>query len=1845
MNRNLDRILKEDAAVFRFSAKHPSRTELNASRHLTDNFYVLERRTADVKKEIRQIKCRSEGSEYLPGLFEKCKEMCTGGVLPDEKDIIEFFNKKGGLSGFETELLPVAITCALINIAADGIRAKTASGAEQLANAIISLRRTAETDFELAAEKLCNAESIFRQDREYVMMDEYSKNVYRKRIAVLAKKTEKTELETAQEILEKSRKRGEHIGKLLFNEKKCRKNGYIFLAMEFVMPLAVSFCLSVLLGNLFAGFVVFLPLWEMLRYPIEDTSLRATHPKRFLRFSSDSESVRNTHALITVSTIMPSADKMKELKGHLEQLYLSNCSGNIKVCCLADFKAAGMPRKPEDKTVIKSAKEAIDELNRKYGGGFVLAVRPRVHSKTQNEFIGRERKRGAITELIRAIKGNEKGFYAIHGDASELDKVKYLIALDADTGLVFDSANELIAVAEHPLNRPIIQNGRVVSGYGIFAPKAENTLASKNSTVFGRITAGDSGITAYDSATGERYQDLFGEGIFCGKGLIDVESYYLLLDKGLPNERILSHDIVEGGYLRTAFIPETQITESIPQTVSSYYRRFHRWVRGDWQNIGFIFGKNPLNFISRYKMADSLRRSLTPVVSVAALLLSVLADDYASVCTAVCSVFSLAARNLYPAFVSVLNNGFSSVSRLYFSKTLPSALLSFVRAFISVAFSVREAFVCADAIIKSLWRLLFSKKKLLEWTTAAQSERKSGFGAVIASCIPSMAAAFFLFIFGTPFHRLAGLVILADIPLALLTSSELRKKKGKISEKQRETVISYASAMWGFYEDLCGKENNFLPPDNIQFSPVKATAQRTSPTNIGLMLASFLSARDMGFITSAELYMRMNLSIGSIEKLEKYKGNLLNWYSTASLEALSPRFVSTVDSGNFLCCLTAVKEGLREYVAECSSLDGIIDRIEKIISETDLRPLFNERRKLFHIGMNPDSGEKSNSYYDLYMSEARMTAYFAVASRSVSKKHWGTLGRVTVGQGRFTGIASWSGTMFEYFMPNLFIPAPSGSLSREALGFCLYCQRKRAGRLPFGISESGFYAFDRDLNYQYKAHGVQKLALCHSDKSETVISPYSTFLVLTEAPSLALKNLKKLEKYGVNGIYGFYEALDFTKGRGISSFSAVRSYMAHHVGMSMVAANNLLNENCMQKRFMTDRRMRGAKSLLEEKIQTDSPIFRDLRDEAIPHIRSRVYGKDTVHADPNPFYPEAMLLSNGRMTTCISDTGTGVTMLDGKDITVSSSDGFMRPQGVFGVFATEKDIFPFVRALDRNSSGSYSALFLGDSAVHTARKGNVFLRMKTSLLQKYNCELRTFTVENLSKKDLLSGNLLVYFEPCIEKRSAYASHPMFSKLFLTDETDTENRCILFSRRSSASENECAIAVGITEDIEYTCETSREHVLRSPGGVFSLGELTALKGGRGNPDCCAAFSVKLKLKPGRKQSITLAIAAAGSKEQALDELLTVRTGKSVKKYAVNPFYHQTSENCFASRILPLALTSPLGRGVMNPVEKSVYTKNDLWGLGISGDNPVIAVRMPDSGDTDGIVPYVRLNKKLRNCGIKTDLAIIFNGEERYQLPITNALKKIAEKEVCALMTGVSGGLHFIDKTRFGYKEMKALEETAVFYVRAGEALPSNPKTRFRPLKYIFETETKHSSPNTHNVKLYNFTEGKICIEKNAETLDIPWNHILSNRSFGTMVSDKALGFTWALNSRENKLTPWYNDLMSDNRGELLIVKYNGVLYDLIILGNAEFTPAYACWKTMISNIEFKVNVSVAKRGMCKKISVETVNKSDSDRNFDLMYFTVPVLGVSRDAAVHSMLQKQSMVSPSKILFPKFAVFHI
>ena len=520
------------------------------------------------------------------------------------------------------------------------------------------------------------------------------------------------------------------------------------------------------------------------------------------------------------------------------------------------------------------------------------------------------------------------------------------------------------------------------------------------------------------------------------------------------------------------------------------------------------------------------------------------------------------------------------------------------QGFYALVLLPQNAIINADATIRGLFRRFISYKKILEWTTASQSEQSDN--AIIARIryfgIAGLLGISLLFLPATA-AKIAGLIFALMIPIIIYSDNEYKSPKYRITPRQQHQLISYVAAMWQFYDDFASESDNFLPPDNVQTAPVYAVAHRTSPTNIGLMLLSILAARDFELIDTDSLCDRIDKTLTTVERLEKWEGNLYNWYDTQTLEILPPAYVSSVDSGNFACCLVSLKEGLHDYVSEKREILSLIDRIENIISITNLNVFYNKVKNLIAIGYDTQEDKLSTSHYDLLMSESRMSSYFAVAKRQVPKKHWKALGRTMARLGSYAGPISWTGTMFEYFMPELLLHSNEGSLPYEGLRFCLHCQKKRArdANAPFGISESGYYAFDAQLNYQYKAHGVQKLGLKRRLDDELVISPYSSFLTLSHDFNSSYNNLENLKNLGMVGTYGFYEAIDYTTSRvGRNCSAIIKSFMAHHLGMSIVAISNALHDNIMQRRFMSDKSMESAAELLDERVMVGSVLFEDI---------------------------------------------------------------------------------------------------------------------------------------------------------------------------------------------------------------------------------------------------------------------------------------------------------------------------------------------------------------------------------------------------------------------------------------------------------------------------------------------------------------------------------------------------------------------------------------------------------------------------------------------------------------------------
>ncbi len=1804
LRKNLKRNIKILRKAYR---KYLNSSETSGvSLWLTDNFHIIEKNYSFAVKETKKVKLRSRDSRA----FELCSEICKDGILPDDSKIISCLLSEN-ITAPELEHLRLFTVCVLISSASKYLR----TDEEKAVNSIKSLMRITETNFSNILFEVSETEKILSQDPAgvYKNMDEATKNIYRSSVYKKAEKTGETETSVAVAALEKAKSENRHIGFFLDFEKPKRKTGAFLIFLEALIPLIAGLFLSVLLRKWYILPLTYLPLWEGLKFisDVAASSLLKNSPLPKMEFPNGIPQEEKT--VIAVSTLLPSAQNAKNIVSHLKDLCLSNCKNNACICLLADLKSAQTPTASSDRTDIKAMKRVIQQLNDKYGNKFILAVRPRTYSKTENEYTGAERKRGAITSLIKFITENGNDFLCVFGDEKKLIGAKHIMALDSDTQMPLGSLESLVATAAHPLNAPVISisEQRVISGYGIISPKVETSVESAAKTRFSSVMAGTGGLPAYSSAAGEKYQDFFGESIFSGKGLIDVRAFAKLLPDRFPEQRVLSHDILEGIILRTGFSGSAALTDSFPSNETSYFKRLHRWIRGDVQNLPTVFKKSnslpsgKIPALGKWWLIDNVRRAATPVFALISVITALFTEPYPSLVLALAAIMSAVMPELFSCAATLVRGGVSMISRLYFSDAAPYALTCLLRAFANGVMLCENAFYSLDAFARSSFRLIFTKKHLLQWTTAADSEKNGKKLSSLKISFLSALSGVILIIFGGNAVKCVGILFILDLPFSYFSSKKRVFRRPSLTEDERNTLISYCASMWRFYEKYCTKADNYLIPDNVQETPIYRVAHRTSPTNIGLMLCAFLAARDFEFIDTGELFTLLSRSFDTVMKLEKYRGNLYNWYNTQTLEVMRPSFVSTVDSGNFLCCLASLKEGLKEYINERPELSSITEKCEKLISECDLGFLFDKTRNLFRIGFDTEKEEMTNSYFDLLMSEARMTSYFAVSSGKVPVRHWEVLGRTLSKSGRYTGPVSWSGTMFEYFMPAIFLPAVRNTLGGEALKFCIHCQKKSiSASVPYGVSESGFYAFDSDLNYQYKAHGVCALSLRNAKYNETVISPYSSFLTVSEDPHGSMNNLKRLDKLGMYGQFGFYEAADFTKNRTDGQdFSVVRSYMAHHVGMSFLAAANGIFSDIMQKRFMSDDAMTGGKSLLYEKIPSDARVYKNIersnapeRPERIPKIKSEFENISLIS-------PHSKVLTNGEWSFIASDSGASVSVYRNSSVFFRHFSPLTYPDGVFAAVKYRdgiNKILPFTLLPIMDGNGKFFCSFTENSVSFKNRDSALSCSQTVTVHPRLPAQLHTFTIRNKtkSKKNL---SLMIYAEPMLGSVNTVSSHPAFQKLFISENYNDNEKALTFTRASECRDEQLYIAAGFLNKSDFDYSADREYVIpRDKGisGVFSKNYDTKTK----SVDKCMAIQKKISLPAHSSVTLTFIICGASSEAEALNRLAGIRKEGAIapSKCAVSPFDPSSITGIYAAKILERSLFGrQKPKKVLEAAKVNNGSRDDLWALGISGDFPITLIEITDY-DLTYVPVFIKLHSRLRNIGIMTETVFITDRTDGYNDKLKEAI--LAEGgAVYADLINKRSGVFILNSHDISEKGLGVLLAGAVAVYPESRQNDNGGAFAYKPILSAAEIPVKAAN---------GFVKNGYIIGKKPE---VPWSHIICNRNFGTLITDSSLGYTWALNSRENKLTPWSNDTRTDLNGEKLILTVDGNRYDVIKNSTAFFSDGRGEYCSSVGDIKIRTSVTVPGENMCKVISAELENESEYDKELKLSYYIEPVLG--------------------------------
>jgi cyclic beta-1,2-glucan synthetase len=879
---------------------------------------------------------------------------------------------------------------------------KQAINQVSVSNSIGSLRLLSSQDWRDFVEEHSIVDQTLRLDSGgiYAGMDFSTRDNYRHVIEHLSKKSKLSEIDVANIALQLAGTGGKnnipddpkaHVGYYLIGKgrdqtiklaglrtsfamgikKVLRKNSlFAYLGVIILITLNISACFLMIARTDTAnqwllaliGTLLILSSSQLAVTIVNFFTTLIVKPQLLPRMDFSGAIPDKYRTLIVIPAILTNPQSIEDLVEALEVRFLANRDNNLHFGLLTDFTDAREETLPEDQPLLQLVQQRIQELKKKYENGkrdiFFLFHRPRQWNVTDKIWMGYERKRGKLSELNALLRGNSSDrFSCIVGDLILLQQVKYVITLDSDTQLPRGSAWKMIATMAHPLNHPFYdeKKKRVTGGYGVLQPRVTVSLPESNSSFYSRLHGNEPGIDPYTRATSDVYQDLFGEGSFIGKGIYEIDSFETVLKGKFLENRILSHDLIEGCYVRSGLLSDVELYEKYPMSYHLDMKRRSRWIRGDWQifswALPFIPGadrrlhKNPVSALSKWKIFDNIRRSLIPIALTVLIILG-----WTVLNSPLFWTISVTGIIIFPIFITLIWDTFKKPGDVNLSHHLTLLLRTAGNIIIQTLFSLiclpYEAYINFVAILRTIWRMLISHKRLLEWDPSTNVESisknslEASYSAMGIAPFLSLTILLYLSIYAPASLLIAGPVVFLWVLSPFITwfaSKPAAKQKTLITDKQNIFLLQVARKTWAFFERFVGIRDNWLPPDNFQQHPVEVIAHRTSPTNIGLSLLANLTAHDFGYISTDNFLERTDGTIRTMKKMERYKGHFYNWYDTESLQPLPPKYISTVDSGNLAGHLLTLRQGLFEIlhkkIAGPKIFEGLLDTL-RVFKET-----------------------------------------------------------------------------------------------------------------------------------------------------------------------------------------------------------------------------------------------------------------------------------------------------------------------------------------------------------------------------------------------------------------------------------------------------------------------------------------------------------------------------------------------------------------------------------------------------------------------------------------------------------------------------------------------------------------------------------------------------------------------------------------------------------------------------------------------------------------------------------------------------------------------------------------------
>ena len=1751
------------------------------------------------------------------------------------------------------------------------------------------------------SERLLKAEKAGMYDQMY----DKTKEDYRNKIVYLCKKGKREENELVRELVATADSRGEHVGWQLFPPKrwKARARWYVWIVVLASLLLAFSFASWCTWGEGFTWLTAILTIlmWVPMSQVVIDLfnwllgKLHKPHGTFKIKFK-DGLIPKEYATMVIMPTILKNKEKTIELLEQLEVYYLSNVNRasegrrlenrpqNLYYTLIGDAASYSEADAPWDDEVAEAGLEKVRELNEKYGAPiFNFVYRRRSWSDGENTWLGHERKRGAILHFNDLLLGNSTATEAEKRFRCEtvsqwrqgpVPDIQFVITLDTDTELVLYSAQKLIGAMAHPLNRAKLSDDgrRVDSGYGIMQPRVNVDVEVTNKSRYAQLFAGLGGLDVYTTASFELYQDIFNEGTFCGKGIYDLKVFQQVLKGTFPENLILSHDLIEGCHIRCGLINDLELFDDNPSNYIDDAKRHHRWTRGDWQIIGWLKNrvrnekgervKNQVNTIGRWKIFDNLRRSVLSLALLVILFVGFSGITWAhAVWFLVVALVAVASPILFFIIGQITTLPRFGKRYRYYMTLMRGFKVIVYRSIVKFALLPKEAWMYTDAAIRACWRMWFSHKNLLNWITSDEAAKstKGTLGDYIGKFWFNYAASLALLLcklqsYGNMADFAAMLFCLLSWCGAPFLMYWLGKKfshdKNRLTVKENAEVRQIAKDTWHFFDSMITEEHNWLIPDNYQLNRENKTDYKTSPTNIGYSLTATVSAAELGFISHNEAADRLEHIIDTVCRLEKWNGHLYNWYDVKSLKALPDFFISTCDSGNFVACLYAVKGYLNTLSGtEGGKAKGLLAKVQRLIDQTDFMKLYNPELDVFSIGYDCGNYKLLPYHYNNFASEARLTSFLTIAQGDAPYKHWFCLDKTLVQYKGYKGVASWYGTLFEYFMPLIFLPTYRHTLMDETYSFAIRAQRafirnSGAKNLPWGISETAYNEMDDALNYKYHAFGVPYLKFQNTTPDRIVISPYSSLLAISANPRAVYENIRRFRKLDMYDDFGFYESYDD------EDHVHVLAHYAHHQGMILASLANYLCNNCIQNFFMQEPAMRSMETLLKEKAQVKPYI--DLK---VTQYKRYQYSKVQTESDARDFdniatVPEIGVLSNGQYTVLLNDRGSGFSRYK------ETMLGRYRK-----ISADHYGSYLYIRNLrnDRLWCNTYAPLDVMPEGYHVSFASDKisFLRVdkgietktEITVLKERSAEIRRITFTNNSGSDA-DLEITSYGEVVLATCAEDESHRVFNGMKILSEYDSEHEALLFVKPAAnntrnyllhklwvADSGNDGDKGGWSNLVEY--ETSRlkflgrGNSLQHADIMESRRTLTGTVGTTLDP--IMSMRRRLHIPEGKQAEAYILTGFAKSREQLLqlagqyrspidieDAFRTasvynnIRTNMSLLKGSQMRLYNNIAKY--------MAQTAALGNTRQPILASNTLSQSGLWRFSISGDFAILLLEI-DSMERSGFAKeLLRAFEYYKVHGLILDLVIINDAPQNEREGLKHFILGMANTEHLWAPHSDKGHVYVIDGDGITGEERILLHTVArlEFNTRDGVTIEQQLQ-RLEEANQHYQDKVEHPvlKPKKEfhvwsDLEFYNQyggfdNDGRDYVITNTNT-PMPWVNVIANRHFGCVVSSTMAGFTFANNAQQFKLTSWSNDIVRDNAGEMLLINKKQ-----FVPATARHSQGYSAFDAEYDNMKVDVRLFVARERMEKYYQIRVTNKTSETMEVQLDMVYKLVLGMCEE----------------------------